>query len=145
MVQESYVQLNEVDRAKLQDLFKKGDIKARTLTRALALLAFDRGESYTQVMQTTGLTYPPLRRLVLLYPTQGLACLHDKPRSGRPIEIDQDLRDRVLVLACDNPPEGYSQWSMRLLANKVVELDYADSISHSSVATILAKKKSSRI
>jgi hypothetical protein len=68
-----------------------------------------------------------------------LLCLQDKPRSGRPIEIDGVTRAKITALACSEAPAGYGQWSLRLLAEKAVELDYCDSISHTQVANILKK------
>ena len=74
------------------------------------------------------------------YASEGLACLYDKPRPGRPIKITAKQRDQITVLACESSPEGSSQWSLRLLADKVVELGYCESISHSQVGEILKKE-----
>jgi len=68
-----------------------------------------------------------------------LRCLEAKPRSGRPVEIDGIARAKITALACSDPPEGYGQWSLRLLAEKAVELDYCERISHTEVANILKK------
>jgi hypothetical protein len=65
--------------------------------------------------------------------------LTDQPRSGRPLEIDGAQRAKVTALACSDPPEGYARWSLRLLAEKVVELGYVDYISHTQVGDILKK------
>ena len=78
------------------------------------------------------------------YRETGLAVLQDQPRSGRPIEIDGAQRAKVTALACSDPPEGYAQWTLRLLADKAVELGYCEHISHTEVATILKKTNSSR-
>lgn len=69
----------------------------------------------------------------------GLQCLHDKARSGRPIVIDGKQRAKVTALACSAAPEGHARWGLRLLADKVVELGYCDSISHTQVGNILKK------
>ncbi|MBI1878203.1 MAG: helix-turn-helix domain-containing protein, partial [Chloroflexi bacterium] len=63
----------------------------------------------------------------------------DKPRSGRPIEIDGRQRATITALACSTPPLGYGSWSLRLLADKAVELEYCEHISHSQVGDILKK------
>jgi hypothetical protein len=65
--------------------------------------------------------------------------LQDKPRTGRPVEIDGKQRAQVTALACSEPPEGYARWSLRLLADKVVQLEYCEHISHTEVAEILKK------
>ena len=73
------------------------------------------------------------------YKEQGLKCLEDAPRSGRPIEIDGVQRAKITALACSQAPEGHARWSLRLLADKVVELGYSESISHTQVGNILKK------
>jgi len=73
------------------------------------------------------------------YRETGLQVLQDQPRSGRPVEIDGNQRAKITALACSDPPEGYACWTLRLLADKVVELEYCDHISHTEVAAILKK------
>ena len=58
---------------------------------------------------------------------------------GRPIEIDGQQRAKITALACSQPPEGYAQWSLRLLADKAIELGYVEEISHTEVRKILKK------
>ncbi len=70
---------------------------------------------------------------------EGVASLKDKPRSGRPVRIDGKQRAAVTALACSEPPTGYGQWTLRLLADKLVELEYCEAISHTQVAHILKK------
>lgn len=140
MPKKAHVQLSASDLQHFKSLVKKGQLPARHATRILALLELDRGQTYEQVAQTTHLTYPSLRRLARSYPQCGRDCIYDKPRSGRPVKIDAALADRITTLACEQAPEGYARWSLRLLADKVVELDYCEQISHTSVANVLGKK-----
>ena len=72
-------------------------------------------------------------------------ALNEKPRSGRPPVISGETRAQITALACSTPPEGFGQWSLRLLADKAVELHFIESISYKSVGTILKKTLSSRI
>jgi transposase len=74
-----------------------------------------------------------------LYKQKGLKVLADEPRSGRPLQIDGEQRAKITALACSDPPEGYARWSLRLLADKAVELEYIETISHTEVADILKK------
>jgi putative transposase len=67
------------------------------------------------------------------YTENGLQVLEDQPRSRRLIEIGGKQRAQIRALACSTPPEGYAQWSLRLLAEKVVELEYCKGISHTEV------------
>ena len=82
-----------------------------------------------------------LIRLAKRYRSEGLACLYYRPRVGRPPKTDQELEDKIVVLSCSEAPKGYSQWSLRLLADQAVVLGYCDKISHTQVAKILKKRK----
>ena len=84
-------------------------------------------------------TIPTISNWATLYKENGLQVLQDQPRAGRPIEIDGNQRAKITALACSQPPEGYAQWNLRLLADKVVELEYCEHISHTEVAHILKK------
>ena len=71
-------------------------------------------------------------------------ALNEKPRSGRPPVISGETRAQITALACSTPPEGFGQWSLRLLADKAVELHFIETISYESVGTILKKTLSNR-
>lgn len=73
------------------------------------------------------------------YKQEGLALLQDKPRSGRPPQINGAQRAKITALACSTPPEGHARWSLRLLQGKAVELGYVEAISPDSVHQILKK------
>jgi putative transposase len=77
------------------------------------------------------------------YKTSGLEFLNDKQRPGRPKVIDGLQRAKITALACSDPPEGYERWSLRLLADKAVELEIVDDISYGEVHLILKKTNSS--
>ena len=67
------------------------------------------------------------------------AALEELSRRGRPLKFDGYQCAQVTALACSEPPEGHSQWSLRLLADHLVELDVIDDISHETVGRILKK------
>jgi putative transposase len=102
-------------------------------------LELDRGKTFTTVAETVGTTHQTVSTWATRYKREGLECLHDKPRSGRPIKFDGAQRAKITALACSEPPEGYGQWNLRLLAEKAVELEYCTSISHTEVSDILKK------
>jgi putative transposase len=139
MTKKQHVKLSVNDREFLEALISQGELTAKTYRRALALLELDRGQTYTAVSGTLQISIPTLSKWAAKYQLNGLDVLVDKPRSGRPIEIDGNERAKVTALACSEPPEGYAQWSLRLLADKVVELGYCEHISHTSVRQILKK------
>lgn len=138
-MKKQHVQLSDNDRTYLEELLRTGDLAVKTYRRALALLELDRGKTYTAVAETTQMTIPTLSTWSQKYREVGLQMLIDQPRSGRPPEIDGTQRAKVTALACSDPPAGYARWSLRLLADKAVELEYVDHISHTQVAKILKK------
>lgn len=142
-MKKQHVKLTETDRGYLEELTSKGQQTAKLYKRAIALLALDRGETYGRVADLVGVTHQVVSTWARNYREIGLRCLQDKPRSGRPIEIDGLARAKITALACSDPPEGYGQWSLRLLADKAVELEYCEHISHNAVKEILKKTNSS--
>lgn len=86
-----------------------------------------------------GVSYPTAHGWVKKYHSEGLAFLQDKARSGRPSVLNGLVQARITALACSESPEGYAQWSLRLLADKAVELGLVDYISHTDVGRILKK------
>ena len=138
-MKKQHVQLTPTDRAYLETLISQGELPTKTYRRALGLLELDRGKTYTDVAQTIHVTIPTLSGWAKHYPEQGLQVLHDQPRPGRPIQIDGRQRAKITALACSTPPDGYAQWSLRLLADKAVELNYCDHVSHTEVGQILKK------
>jgi len=138
-MKKQHVQLSPADRDYLETLTRQGERTVKIYRRALALLELDRGKTYTEVSKTLQAAIPTLSGWVAQYLENGLAVLQDRPRSGRPIEIDGKQRAKITALACSTPPEGYAQWSLRLLANKVIELGYCEHISHTEVGQVLKK------
>ena len=138
-MKKQHIQLSEEDRPYLETLTSTGELSAKAYRRALALLELDRGKTYTAVAETVNATLPTVSGWAARYQEEGVAALYDRPRSGRPIEIDGAQRAKVTALACSEAPEGYARWSLRMLASKSVELGYCDHISHMEVRHILKK------
>ena len=143
MSNKNHIQLSEADQANLKELISKGSISARTYRRAFALLELHRGQTYTAVSQTVGVTKQAVSIWATNYRENGLVFLTDRPKSGRPKKISSVDEAKITALACSDPPEGYSQWTLRLLADHAVELIEADAISYSEVRRILKKTNSS--
>lgn len=138
-MKKEHVKLSDTDRETLTAMLAKGTLKAKAFKRATGLLELDRGKTFKEVAETLGVDYNTVSNWRKSYNQDGISCLQDKPRSGRPIEIDGEQRAKVTALACSKAPEGYARWDLRLLAEKVVELGYCDSISHTQVGKILKK------
>lgn len=105
----------------------------------MALLELDRGKTYMAVAKTIQTSHITVSKWSRKYADVGLNILIDQPRSGRPPEIDGAQRAKVTALACSDPPEGYARWSLRMLADRAVELGYVEHISHTQVGEILKK------
>lgn len=144
-MKKQHVHLSASDQQYLEQLIRKGKLAAKVYRRAVALLELNRGQTYTAVAASLGVTIPTLSSLSSKYAQIGLQALYDQPRSGRPIEIDGPTRAKITALACSAPPAGYAHWSLRLLADKAVELGYCATISHTQVKNILKKTHSNRI
>lgn len=144
-MKKQHVTLSEADRASLQDLIKKGNVLVKSYKRALALLELDQGQTYTEVAGRVGVTVQSVSNWAGKYKDEGLVFLTDKPKPGRPVTITGPERAKITALACSEPPKGYEQWSLRLLAEKAVELDLVESVSYGSVRLILKKTNSSPI
>ena len=143
-MQKEHLKLSQNDYNFLMTLLAKGQSSARVFKRATALLELHRGKTLTAVAQTLQVTSYTVSNWRDSYNANRLAFLHDKPRSGRPPLIDGLQRAKVTALACSTPPDGRARWTLRLLADKVVELGYCDHLSHTQSRRILKKTNSNR-
>lgn len=136
------VQLSEEERSYLKRLTSKGQVQVRVYQRARVLLLSDGepGLSTAEVARRVGVSVSTVKRLRSRYLSQKAErAVAEKPRPGRPRRFSGEQRAQITALACSTPPEGYSQWSLRLLADKVVELGWVESISYGSVRSVLKK------
>lgn len=134
-----HVKLKPADSEYLKTLIAKGNLPAKTFKRATGLLELDRGKTLEAVAETLGVSRVTVMAWRNKYRKQGLKCLQDAPRSGRPIVIDGQQRAKITALACSEAPEGHAHWSLQLLAEKVVELGYCEKISRTQVGKVLKK------
>lgn len=140
--QQYQISLTETEEKQLKSLLKKGTDKARKLTRCRILLLSSKGESQRSIAETLSITTHTVRNICLKYLREGLeGAINEKDRSGAPTIFDGKAKARLTALACSEAESGRSQWSLRLLADKAIELDIVDSISHSTVRSILKKTK----
>lgn len=140
-MQKQHLSLAAKDKKELEALLSKGTLPAKTFKRATALLELDRGKSFGEVAKTLGVCYQSVSSWCTAYKTNGLSLLWDAARSGRPVEIDGGQRAKITALACSKAPAGHAGWSLRLLADKVVELGYCEHLSHNHARKILKKMK----
>jgi transposase len=139
------VRLKEEEREELHQYLRRGRSSARSLTRARILLFADEDRSDEEIIEALKVSRTTVNRIRKRYCQGGLDfALHEKPRSGAPPKIDGRIEAQLTLLACSDPPEGRSRWTLRLLADKLVELESVDSISHMSVHRLLKKTRSNR-
>lgn len=143
MVKE-HLRLAEADRVHLQQLVAQQNVPVKVYRRAQGLLGLDQGQTLQQAAACVDVNYNTVAAWRNGYQAHGLQMLDDKARSGRPIQIEGPARAQITALACSTPPEGHARWTMSLLAHKVVELGFVESISRSHVAVILKKTLCSR-
>ena len=138
-MQKQHVKLSQNDHNFLITFLAKGQSSIRVFKRATALLELHRGKTLIAVANSLHVTPFTVSKWRDAYNTSGLVFLHDKPRSGRPLLIDGLQRAKVTALACSAPPTGRARWTLRLLADKAVELGYCETLSHTATRQMLKK------
>jgi transposase len=141
------VTLTEQEREELEALTKRGKIHARRFIHARALLLCDAGPkgpawNVADTAEALGVTSRTIEHLKKRFVEEGLeAALERKPREKPPREVrfDGAFEARLISLACADAPKGYRRWTVRLLADKVVELKIAPVVSHMTVQRVLKK------
>ena len=138
-MKKQHVKLSKSDQEHLIALLSKGSLRVIKQQRAQGLLYLNEGKTYEEVSQSLNRSYSTIRGWAKRYNTEGLSFLDDKPRCGRPVGLSGEDRAKITAIACSEPPPGYARWSLRLLADKLVELEIVDSISFKQVGNILKK------
>lgn len=145
------IKLSEDERRELEAIRDRGSLKAKTFKKALALLLCDEGafgpalpdEEICRVVAMSPSTVLRLRQRCCETGPLGaiVARLRDKP--ARKIKVTGDIEARITQLACSKAPEGAARWTLRLLADHLVEIEVIESISHTTVGLVLKKARSS--
>ena len=129
----------------MQRLTTKGKSGARKIRRARILLLANDGYIDKEVARALGAAVTTVERVRKRFVEEGLeAALSERPRPGAARKLDGHQQAYLVALACSDPPEGKKRWSMRMLANRLVELEVADEISDETVRRTLKKGASSR-
>ena len=146
MVAEKYgVRLPSEDRDHLERLIRSGQRSARVINRARILLKTDEGWSASQVAAALDTSPRTVFRTKRRYAEEGLdGVLYDHPQANRYRKLDDRGEAHLIALACSDAPEGHDHWTLRLLADQVVELGVVQSLSYETVRLRLKKTPSSR-
>lgn len=143
-MKKQHLTLTEADERYLTEFISKGQASVRVVKRAMALLQLHQGRTIQTVADGLKVRHWTVSTWRNNYLKSGLEALVDKAKSGRPPKINGEQRAKITALACSDTPDGRAKWSLRLLADKVVELEFCESISHTQVGTILKKTNSNR-
>ena len=139
------VELTQSERFALIETSGRGKPLARTVKRALALLKADEGLLDREAAEAVSISAATVARVRRRFVEEGLeAAINDRPRSGRERKLSGRQEAHLVAIACSSPPEGHASWTLHLLADKVVAMEFAGSISLETVRQILKKTNSSR-
>jgi transposase len=134
------VKLTDKDRQDIKQLLSHGISKARTLTRCRILLLADQGTDGKAIAHNLQVCEATVINIRKRYLSSGLpAALYELPRPGAVPKITSKDRARITAIACSTPPDGHSRWTLRLLADNIVELGIVEEISHVHVHRLLKK------
>jgi putative transposase len=139
------VNLTKDEREHLLDIARRGKSSARKVKRSLILCKADGGLSDQQIADALLVGPATVSRVRQRFTEGGLErALNDRPRPGQRRKLDGKQEAHLVAVACSAAPQGRAHWTLRLLADKVVELELADSISPETVRQVLKKTNSNR-
>ena len=134
------VELTDEQREHLNALVRGGKSPARMIKRALALLRTDQGLSDRLVAEGLAISPHTVARVRKRFCEEGLKrALTERPRPGQKRKLSGRQEAHLVAIACSDPPEGHTHWTLKLLAQKVVQMEFAESISPETVRQILKK------
>ena len=141
------VTLTKEEREELGSIISKGRHTSQKFRNAYVLLNCDEGE-YPEKVTNSGISkilkvgMRTIDRIKKRFVEEGFDAVLERKPTSREYEkkADGDFETRLVALSCSEPPEGFSRWSLRLLADKMVELEYTESISHETVRQVLKKR-----
>lgn len=142
------VALEKEEREKLEGIVLKGSHRSQKVLNALVLLNCDRGAFQTRSMKNEdvaavlGISMRKIDRVKKRFVEEGLETALTGRKGERVYErkADGDFEAHIVALSCTDPPEGYARWSLRLLADRAVELSYIDGISYETIRRLLKKR-----
>ncbi len=139
------IELQEGDSERIISLLKTGVHGSREILRANLVHLNAQGKTISELQTMYALSQPTVSRVLHRYLEGGLTfALADEPRSGAPAKLSPKIEAHVTALVCSSPPEGRVRWTLELLQNEMIQLNYVDTISDESIRTILKKVNSNR-
>ena len=145
MVKKYIVSLSEAERAELEQMVRTGKRAAYTINHARILVKADRNQangswSDQEIKEAFGMSIRTIERVRKRFVEEGLeAALKCRPGGGRKRNLDGEVEAHLIALRCSEAPKGKARWTLRLLADRMVELNYVEQLSHESVRQVLKK------
>lgn len=141
------VTLTQEERDRLEQMSTRGKHSSQSVLNALILLGCDEGPFQErklraeEIAEVLRVSLRKIERVKRRFVEQGLeVALHKQPaRREYKRKADGDFEAHLVALSCSKPPKGHARWSLRLLADKMVELEYVDSVSYETVRRVLKK------
>ena len=142
------VTLQKEERVRLEAIAQKGSHKSQKVLNALVLLNCDEGQSQDhsikneEIASVLRISMRKIDRVKRRFIEEGFDTALAGHKQERTYErkADGDFEARLIALSCSAPPEGFARWSLRLLADRAVELKYSDSISYETIRRVLKKR-----
>jgi len=133
------IKLKKNEKKYLEKLIKQGKRSARETKRAMLLLLSNEGKIDKEIIDALKVSRSTCLNIRKRYCEEGLeSALKEKPRPGAPIKIDSRVESMITMIACSEPPEGRSCWTMELIADRLITLENIE-ITPQSVSNTLKK------
>ncbi|GHT09594.1 hypothetical protein AGMMS49525_18540 [Bacteroidia bacterium] len=141
------VKLTKAEVSELQKIVNKGSHSTQTYRAAYILLNVDEGEfglgkiTNARICEVLKINMRTIDRVKKKLVENGMDAVLERDKGSRVYEkkIDGEVEAKIISIACSEPPKGFAKWSLRMLADKMVELQYIDNISYVSVGNVLKK------
>ncbi|NEW79197.1 MAG: helix-turn-helix domain-containing protein [Gelidibacter sp.] len=140
------IKLTKSEVEELHGIINKGSHTSQTFRAAYILLNCDEGEfsekiTNEQISKVLKIGMRTIDRVKKKFIEEGFDISIERKPTTRvyDIKVDGDMEAKLVSLCCSEPPKGFAKWSLRLLADKMVELKYAESITHVTVGSVLKK------
>ncbi|MBL7974235.1 MAG: helix-turn-helix domain-containing protein [Candidatus Kapabacteria bacterium] len=135
------ISLTTDERRRLVAITKKGKESARKISRAHILLLADKGLCDEEIVNILHVSIPTVGRIRKRFCIEGItSALNEKPRPGARRKFKQENSTALGQLLNTPPPQGHGRWSLRLIADRLVEMNVVDSISHETVRNVLKNR-----
>jgi transposase len=143
------ITLTKAERAELNNIINKGSHTTQQFKNALILLNVDEGtysnekSKNREICKVLKVGMRTIDRVKRQFVEEGFEYVLERKTPERLYDrkADGDLEAHLVAVSCSTPPKGFARWSLRMLADKMIELKYVDSISHETVRTVLKKKR----